>query len=79
MKSPSDLMGGLFIFGLAIAMFFVMKYFATPAALRSRKYVEADCKRLGGKWNFNGSCCNFRPGKIEVPKGFPVCKGMPFP
>jgi len=79
LNAPSDLMGGLLIFGLAIAMFFVMRLIAKPMALRSSGYGESDCKKLKGRWNYNGKCCNFRAGTVNVPKGFPVCVGMPFP
>jgi len=85
LKAPSDLMGGLLIFGIAIAMFFVMRALYKPRALlgegKTHNPVKKECEKSGGEWNNDPEdpCCK-DPG--EHYTGW-VCsggkkKGYPF-
>lgn len=80
-KLPGDWQGGLLIFGLAIGIFLIMKYFMKPTAFLGEAKRQTDsmkqrCKDAGGRWHANTEdndpCC-------EDPKGptgegvMPIC------
>jgi len=86
MKLPSDLMGGLMIFGVAIVMFFVMRQFvkANQASIFSifdaKSPQEFACRGVGGKWypnaDSNDPCCMLPKGVREIDvDGVPICLG----
>jgi len=81
LRLPSDIEGGLLIFGAVVIITVIQLYFMKKVAYSSKRSYRDECLGTGGTWvpneDTDDPCCvlSSTSGKGVSTSGMPLCEG----